>query len=536
MRIDRVYIAEYKNLKEFSIDLDEKEMKTVLLGQNATGKSNFMEALILIFKHLDLSTETKRVFPKFNYEIIYRIREHVIYVKVEINKRNEKKEYIISVDDKPIKSLKSFFSKEGKDLYQPKYVFTYYSGLSNKLKEHFWDHQKKFYDKIIDENFQEHELDSLRKLFYVQLVHSYFVLLAYFTHENEETESIQFLNEVLNIHDIESILFILKMPKWADNRIKDNPDDIFWTAKGLVRPFLEKLWELSVAPIYNDESIRTDFDDYESQKRLYLFLKGKDKLQELAKTYTSNTALFKALESTYISKLIAEVRIKVKKTNVDGSITFKELSEGEQQLLTVLGLLKFTRDEDSLILLDEPDTHLNPIWKWRYLEFLDKVVQRPKTTQIIINTHDPLVIGGLKKEEVRIFRISKQGELIIDQPEIDPRSRSVAGILTSELFGLPSIMSKEIEDKLNRKRSLQTLLTSGQLSDKEVQEFYTLERELNEVGFYDVNIDSRFNKFVEMTSKHQVFNKTILTKEEEQELERISKDVVEEILKESKDR
>jgi recombinational DNA repair ATPase RecF len=50
MRIDRVYIEDYKNLKEFNIDLDEKEMKTVLLGQNATGKSNFMEALILIFK------------------------------------------------------------------------------------------------------------------------------------------------------------------------------------------------------------------------------------------------------------------------------------------------------------------------------------------------------------------------------------------------------------------------------------------------------------------------------------------------------
>ncbi len=48
------------------------------------------------------------------------------------------------------------------------------------------------------------------------------------------------------------------------------------------------------------------------------------KLQELAQTYTNNTALFKALESTYISKLIAEVRIKVQKKNVDGSITFKE--------------------------------------------------------------------------------------------------------------------------------------------------------------------------------------------------------------------
>jgi ABC-type multidrug transport system ATPase subunit len=525
MRIDKVYIEDYKNLKQFSIDLDENEMKTVLLGQNATGKSNFMEALILIFKYLDLSNETKRQQPQFDYTIVYKIGEHHVNVKLEEGN------YIISVDNKK-QTLKSFFSPESKIKYQPKYVFTYYSGLSNKLKEHFWDHQHNFYTNIIKDDFKETELDPLRKLFYVQLVHSYFVLLAYFTHEKEEKKSIAFLLDVLKIVDIESILFILKMPKWAENRIKSNPDDIFWTAKGFVRPFLEKLWDLSTAPIYNDETIRTDFDDYDTQKRLYLFLKGKDKLKELARTYTSNTSLFKALESTYISKLIAEVRIKVKKINVDGSITFKELSEGEQQLLTVLGLLKFTKDEDSLILLDEPDTHLNPLWKWRYLEFLDDVVQRPKSTQIILNTHDPLVIGGLKKEEVRIFRATNDGKIITEQPEIDPKARSVAGILTSELFGLPSIMSKEIEDIINRKRYLQTILNTKEIKPEEIGEYHSLTDHLEKIGFYNVTIDSRYNRFLEQTSQHKLFQKSILTKEEEEELQRISKEVAESIMKE----
>jgi predicted ATPase len=513
-------------------------MKTVLLGQNATGKSNFIEALILIFKYLDLGKEVPNSL-KLKYSITYTIRKF----KISINNLKGKYEFevlpysesskvkIKKILTGPKQSKVDFF--KNKDKYLPKYVFAYYSGLSNKLNEFFWDHQEKFYREIIKEEFKDSNLEALRRLFYVKTIHSYFVLLAYFTHK--EDESIEFLKEVLGIEDIESILFVLKMPEWAKNRIKDNPDDIFWTAKGLVRPFLEKLWELSVAPIYNEESIRTDFDDFDPQKRLYLFLKGKEQLQELAKTYTSNTALFKALESTYISKLIAEVRIKVKKTNVDGSITFKELSEGEQQLLTVLGLLKFTKDEDSLILLDEPDTHLNPIWKWRYLEFLDTVVQRPKSTQIILNTHDPLVIGGLKKEEVRIFKTTKDGKIKIEQPEIDPKARSVAGILTSELFGLPSVMSKEIEDKLNRKRKLQTLLNTGKLSKNEIQEYETLSKELDDIGFYDVSIDSRFSKFVEMTSKHEVFNKSILSKEEEEELEKISKEVLDEILKESKD-
>lgn len=527
MRIDRVYIEDYKNLKQFGINLDEREMKTVLIGQNATGKTNFLEALILIFKYLDLSTEAKRQSPNFNYNIVYKIGKNKIDVTLNAGG------YVILVNDEKIKSFKSFFSKEGKTLYQPKYVFTYYSGLSNKLKEHFWDHQRNFYNKIISDDFKEEELDSLRKLFYVQMIHSYFVLLAYFTHEEED--STKFLNDVLNIQDIESILFVLKMPNWAKSRVKENPEDIFWTAKGLVRPFLDKLWELSLAPIYHHTNVQIDFDEEDPQDQLYLFLKDKNKLKELANTYTNNTALFKALESTYISKLISEVKIKVKKANVDGSITFKELSEGEQQLLTVLGLLKFTKDEDSLILLDEPDTHLNPLWKWRYLEFLENVVKRPESTQIIINTHDPLLIGSLKKEEVRIFRTKKDGKIKIEEPDIDPRERSVAGILTSELFGLPSIMSKDLEDKINRKRYLQTMLNSGKLSEEEISEYNNLVLELDKSGFYDVSIDSRFSKFIELTSKHQVFQKSILTHEEEEEMTRISKEVAEEIMKDNKE-
>ena len=53
--------------------------------------------------------------------------------------------------------------------------------------------------------------------------------------------------------------------------------------------------------------------------------------------------------------MVDEVRIRVRKK--DGSrVKFSQLSEGEQQLLTVLGLLLFTQDDELLYLLDEPDT------------------------------------------------------------------------------------------------------------------------------------------------------------------------------------
>lgn len=54
------------------------------------------------------------------------------------------------------------------------------------------------------------------------------------------------------------------------------------------------------------------------------------------------------LESTLLSEIISEVSIRVKVSSSKVPLTFRELSEGEQQLLTVLGLLKFTGGKDSL--------------------------------------------------------------------------------------------------------------------------------------------------------------------------------------------
>jgi hypothetical protein len=43
-------------------------------------------------------------------------------------------------------------------------------------------------------------------------------------------------------------------------------------------------------------------------------------------------------------------------------------------MLTVLGLMRITREDHCLFLLDEPDTHLNPIWKLRYFDDIEGVL------------------------------------------------------------------------------------------------------------------------------------------------------------------
>lgn len=526
MRIDKVYIEDFKNLKKFCIDLDEKQMNTVLLGQNATGKSNFIEALVKIFKYLDLSNESSRKYPEFKYWIKYNCHGNNIIIDYTT------KTYKIEIEGREKSpSFKEFFSTEGKQLYFPKYVFTYYSGISNRLDEVFWEHQNNFYKKIIRPDFKIEELDDLRKLFYVKPIHSFFVLLAFFSLSRIEKKSKQFLLDVLGIEDLESVLFVIKKAFWAKKeKVK------FWGAEGLVKEFLNILWDYSLAPIYEDKSIDVDFRRQETQKRLYLYIKDKDRLKEFAEKYftiykekPSNTFLFKALESTYISDMLEEVKVKVKKRK-DGEVTFKELSEGEQQLLTVIGLLIFTREDESLVLLDEPDTHLNPIWKYDYLHYLKSLVkskskletsdknesyEEDKTTHIIINTHDPLVIGSMVKSQVRLFgkqieapnldsentddkyeQLKSQALNFAIEPDVNPQGLGVAGILRSELFGLKTILDRETNKLLDERNRLMYKQSKNELSEEGLDRLEELFEVLSNKGFNHNYRDPLFNDYI----------------------------------------
>lgn len=558
MRIDKVFIKEFKNLKEFHIDLDENQMNTVLLGQNATGKSNFIEALIKIFKYLDLGKEPpieQDLGYKLEYKIAYEIKNCKVVVVF-----NGKYKFLFSENieqkDEPEENYTTitktkFFAK--KEQYLPKYVFAYYSGISDRLNKLFWDHQERFYNKIIKKDFNYSELDDIRRLFYVKQIHSFFVLLAFFSLETMEQKSKDFLKDIMGIEDLESILFVLKKPSW-DNK---EGDERFFGAEGLVRQFLSVLWEFSLAPIYDDATIKPDFRSKpRTQKQLYLFLKDKTQLQSFAKKYfnifneePNNTFLFKALESTYISDLLEEVKVKVKK-RVDGKVTFKELSEGEQQLLTVIGLIMFTREKESLILLDEPDTHLNPLWKYDYLHYLRTLaksqtklneegeVEEDRTTQIIINTHDPLVIGSLDKSQVKLFRRDEEtNQIIAESPSVSPKGLGVAGILTSELFGLPTILDKETQAKLNRKRFLQgKILREESLDQDEYTEYHTLKAELEKYGFYEEVEDQLFKMYLAEISKHELIQKVEFTKEEKVFLQVESKKAAERVLERLKNK
>ena len=478
MRLHRLHIrpsqavSGFKNLIDFQIDFDTKSPTAVLVGRNGTGKSNVLEALTVIFRDLDLEVTT----PPFSYELSYSCHGRQILVDADPDRKTRKVQ--ISADGKKL-TVKAF--KNNKRSYLPNYVFGYYSGPSNRMQEHFLKHQDRFYNELI--NSDEETDIPLRPLFFAQNIHSQFVLLAFFLEQDKTV--LEFLNEQLGITGLDSLLFVMKQPPWTSRE----GDERFWLARGVVAKLLDRLFDVSLAPMRHKWRVPLGFRKTTELEHLYLYLPNAEALNQLKAGYDTQQDFFKALESTYISELIREVRTRVKARCADAPLTFRELSEGEQQLLMVLGLLRFTREDESLFLLDEPDTHLNPAWSVQYLEFLKTVGGLGDNGHVIMAIHDPLVISGLTKEQVRIMRRDTLEEPICaEMPEIDPQGMGINGLLRSELYGLQAALDLptltriyERDQLLLRQKELQA--KGKDLKHDEQLTLIQLSKELSEKGF-----------------------------------------------------
>ena len=494
MRLVEVAIGDFKNLRNLRIDFDESSPYTVLVGENGAGKSNLLEALTLIFKALDLQTRAP-----FDFEIEYECRAHSIRI---VGTKEEMPRIAVrgDADSKYVDLSRREFAEEDVrgPLYRPAFVFGYYSGPSDRLSSLYEEHRTRYYGELIKapERRRTSDPNSLRRLFYAETLHGQFALLAFFMASGRDAEEDrQFLREHLQIEGLDSVLFALRRPPWS----RRGGDKRFWNAVGEVQSFLDTLYREALLPIRMDRRIAVGLKKNPEVQNLYLFLPGPGALERVYKTYGDQYSFFTALESTHLSGVLAEVRTRVRIVRGrDGGaeVTYRDLSEGEQQLLLVLGLLKFTARDEALFLLDEPDTHLNPAWSTQYLDFLDRFIQRRiGNCHVVMATHDPLVFSRLERAQVRIFRRRPDGRVQVDVPINDPKGMGVQAILASDLFRLPGAgLDPETRADLALQRRLATKDTLTREEEALLGE--TTER-LNARGFWKNDRDPVYQLFLQ---------------------------------------
>jgi ATPase subunit of ABC transporter with duplicated ATPase domains len=101
-------------------------------------------------------------------------------------------------------------------------------------------------------------------------------------------------------------------------------------------------------------------------------------------------------------------------------------------LLAITRLVEFV-EEESLVLIDEPEGHLHPPLLAAFIRALSDLLTN-RNGVAIIATHSPVVLQEVPRSCV--WKLNRAGrEVRADRPELETFGENV-GILTREVFGL----------------------------------------------------------------------------------------------------
>ncbi len=364
----------------------------------------------------------------------------------------------------------------------PDLVFGYYSGGNNRLESLFNDHQRRYYAKIIREDPATGDRVTIedRRLFYCRPIHGVLALLCFFAFPNPEITKL--LEDMMGITGFHSAIVVFRKP-WFAKSARVGPQGFdFWGAKGRPGWCARLLRKVAFFPFA--QKVRR-IDDYRDKGRdeeqFYVFLRNVETLKHFAETFSGDLEMFEALESVDISDLIRWVQVWVtRKDDATGDIGFGDLSDGERQLLMVLGLIRLSRGRRVLFLLDEPDTHLNPAWQYKYLELIRTWIgDDASQSQFVIATHHPLTISALEKEEVRVMFANDKGKIAVSPPYTDPKGMGFTATLT-EIFGLRSSLDPETQREVDERNALARI---DKRTEEQEKELIAINDKLNRLGF-----------------------------------------------------
>lgn len=144
----------------------------------------------------------------------------------------------------------------------------------------------------------------------------------------------------------------------------------------------------------------------------------------------------------------------------DGKVSFQNLSDGYQNMANWCGDILYrisnTFDDHKnplhargLLLVDELDLHLHPVWQRRLMDFLASALPN---LQIVATSHSPLIAQQLRENELYVVeRPGPRKGAVIRAVAGDP-SRLTLQQLMSPMFGIESSESVRVQELRRRAR------------------------------------------------------------------------------------
>lgn len=125
-------------------------------------------------------------------------------------------------------------------------------------------------------------------------------------------------------------------------------------------------------------------------------------------------------------------------------VDYVSLSDGEHQLAQLLGVFSMVSHSNVCFLLDEPESHFNPLWR---VKFISRILDLPTrhgvrrtnkgsdgrvtgaaSQECLLTTHAPFVPSDMPREKVFIFG-KEEGKAVVRHPEIETYGTTFDNIL-----------------------------------------------------------------------------------------------------------
>ena len=384
MKLKSLYIEKYKNLAPLTIDFEAGNGLTMLVGNNGSGKSNVLEAISGIFHDIFKGKDGRKI--KCDYKLVYTLNE--------VNCKIEQKDGFLRCYGPKFKRREDFIEENA-----PNNIIGLYSGEEDRLWTLFYESYYKAYIRRIKTNQHQERMRLM-------LINKYYWNVALLTLLLSNNETLKpFIENDLGITSISKIVLKFNFKYFDDvnellktfiNRI--NPDH-----KSKIECSLEELRNSIFYSVLTDENGNILVDE-----------NGNKLLAEIGIT---DTEVFQNLTQAYMpknEKIIRDIIIQI-----DDDVTVEQLSEGEKKLILVKTVLEILSDENTLILMDEPDAHIHEGRKPALCSMMREYPNR----QIVIATHSPIIAQLSNEKEIIMLEQEGGKTTLLTDEKIDKIKR-----------------------------------------------------------------------------------------------------------------
>lgn len=360
--------SDFRNLKGLKLSLSEDNDTYVLIGNNGTGKTNILEALSSVFSSLLLETPFE-----FSFVLLYKLDDDKYRVEHDVaERRTEYKKNDVVVGEE--------------DIALPNRIICNYSGEDTRLWENYYKAPYVDYIKRI----KRRTASDILKMVYIDRSMWRYVLLCMLSARGDNQAFDEFLTKKLYIKPEDPVTVAMhidedKLNGWHDNQVKQ-----------LVQMVSARLHDI-------DSDHSTD---------ITVFNPLDDEPRELFSKYVGADDLISDVTITY-----------------HDSVEAGYLSEGEKKMMVILFILEALSDERTLVLMDEPDSHIHISRKAELNVMFDSMSHRSN----LITSHSPTLTAKFKTDTIIMLDRKSDGRVeIIDKKNVDLVSRLTNGIWTAQ--------------------------------------------------------------------------------------------------------